>query len=299
MNDNDPLSADIAVARLKKYIANEEGRILLYDLLINEVENIRTKFNKISNIGLYPNRENLKPKLDYFLENLDILIPLVINGVYWCKQYHHQYFIDVMRRISQPQLSNGSRHDDTVNFEYLPSSLLFYAIGITAVIKQDFELLNLFFNIKIQRIDNNDSESIYLIETLQPNKIPRDIFNEIINQSYKTPVSTYLRLHLRPFFQKIMFNDKEYTNVFDIFEYLISLNYMHLVKSNYSTWAPWGEYKWRNDQYYKTDSFLSTFLNDKKEGIQLAINSGMFDGSTETYDLTNLKLKEFLNQIHI
>ncbi len=123
--------------------------------------------------------------------------------------------------------------------------------------------------------------------------------NEIISKNYRTPLSTFINIKLRPFFHTHIVNDNEYNDLFDTFEYFLSLNYMFIVNNG---WAPWGQFHWRNNGFrrnkksYLNELFIEAEL---KKNDWLPLKSGMFNGNYNKYLETKVKLDDFLKGIHI
>ncbi len=302
-NVNHPLSSDIAIARLKKYIVKDEGKILLHDLIVTQLEDSFEKINAKIDSGLYPNKENLYPFLGYFEKNLDILIALIINGVFWSRQEHEYLFKNILSRFSEtPPSSTGTTYDVTRNFFYFPSLLILYAIGVSAIKTRKFKLLKESFKLKINEHDSEFSEQLIIIDRVNSCLFDKRAMNEIISKNYKTPFSSFLKKTLEPYFKTLFVNDSEYDGCFDIFEYMLSLNYAYYIGEKYGRfWAPWGEFQWKRNGIRKRHSFLDDFLDeaDKQKSHWAPLGSGMFDGEYERYLKTKEKLDEFLSEIHL
>ena len=85
--------------------------------------------------------------------------------------------------------------------------------------------------------------------------------------------------------------------MFDVFEYLISLNYQFLCGSEaINNWAPWGEYKWRRKLKDDTIANFDAEADAEKDNW-LPIRTGMFNGEYEKYKDVRFKLHEHLKQI--
>lgn len=287
IGDNHPINVDIAVARLKKYIVREEGKILLHDLIFNEQEIVYQKIQQIKDFHIYPD-PGLQPRLQYYEQTLELLLPLCVNGIFWSKPEHEQYFINILSRLSEPIInSEGRFYEDTRWFHYYPSMILMYAMGITAIKTNRFSILKEIFQIKIADSSHN-SRKMFLIEKANPCGISRDIINQIINQSWYTPLSVVLSQKIFPYFSQIIYNKTDFEDIFDIFEYFISLNFLDLIDNRYGNdWVPWGRFKYRNnyrateDNYYPLKTFFD--LADKEKDEWGPIKSGMFKGSYAHY----------------
>lgn len=130
------------------------------------------------------------------------------------------------------------------------------------------------------------------------------LMNKILNhgQNYHTPISTYLCKNLKPYFSGFILSDKEFNDIFDVFEYLLALNYVHIVGDKYgSTWAPFGQFQWRKGITSLRDNYFKDFFAEaeKVKSNWKLLESGMFDGSYEKYINAKLKLDEFLKNIHL
>lgn len=302
LNDNHPLNADIAVARLKKYIVREDGKILLHDLLFNEQEIVYRKIQEIKDFHIYPDT-GLQPRLRYYEQILEILLPLVINGVFWSKQEHEQFILNIISRLSEPNSPNGAYYQETRWFHYYPATILLYTLGIAAIKANKFAFLNMLFQTRIDDAENN-SRKIFLIEQVNSGGISTTILNQILNQSKYTPFSNMLCQKIGPLFNQIIYNQNDFEDYFDIFEYFLSLNYSHIVGNKYGNkWVPWGRFKWRNLYRSRADNNfpLKAFFDkgDKEKDEWLPIKNGMFNGSYDHYVSIKKEVDEFLDSFFV
>lgn len=302
INDNHPLNVDIAVARLKKYIVKDEGKILLHDLLFNEQEIVYKKIQEIKDFHIPPHPV-LQPRIKYYEQILDILLPLCINGVFWSKPEHEQFLLNILSRLAEPNTPRDRFYPDCHRFHYYPATILFYALGITALKASKFSFLNELFQVKIDDPDNN-SRKIYLIEQTNLGGISTEVLNQIFNQSNFTPFSDLLSQKIGPLFNQIIYNQNDFEDYFDIFEYFLSLNYSHFVGNKYgSKWVPWGRYKRRNyyrsraDENYPLKAFFDKA--DREKDDWLPIKNGMFNGSYVHYVEIKKEVDEFLNSFFV
>lgn len=304
INDNHPLNADIALARLKKFIVKDENKILLYDLLSTEREASLNKIKLFEDFHIHPDNEHFIPLMAKYESSIEILLKLVINGVYWSKTEHRILFQDLISRISEPAQDPQTRfYQETKDFHYYPSMLLLYALGISAIKAQKYELLTSCFQLKIAERKSEHAEKNFLIQQTNAWLIDPKIMNAILKANYKTPLSTYVNQFLRPYFNELIVNDQEFNDIFDIFEYLLGWYYLFLHGEIVGyDWVPYGQYKWRSySGFRKTSSFFDEFFleaeNQKSEW--LPIKSGMFGGNYEKYLEIKVSLDKFLTGFHL
>jgi len=302
VNDTHPLNKDIAVTRLKKYIAKDEGKILLHDLLVSEQENAYKSIFSITDFSI-SSYSQLLQRLNYYEHSIDMILALVINGVYWCNPKHEQYFINLLSRLSEPPKISGSFNDTARNCHYYPALLLFYAMGIIAIKTNKFSLLNKLFRIKISEHNSEHSAKLNFLDKVNSCLIDNDIFNKTIEQNYKTPISTYVNQKLQPLLSHIIYSKADFNDVFKIFEYLLSLNYLNIVGEKYGdVWTPWGEFMWRGRLWnLNEDTMYKDFFSkaDIEKDNWQPIKDGMFDKSYDVYVETKTKVDEFLRKLPI
>lgn len=301
INNNHPITADIAVARLKKYIVREDGRILLHDLLHSEQESALKRIQKAANNSHQTTPEDILPFIHHYENNLEILIPLLIHGTIWAKPEHEDFLLNIIKRFgSQTYDPNNSFNSTIKAFHYYPVLLLIYALGITAVHKKNYSLLTKLFQLKIPQDSSDETNYIHLIERFHPQMILSKDFNLIINQKYKTPISTYTNYKLSPYFESVIFNKTNYEETIDLFEYLISINYLHLASDSCGGYGfPLGQYIWRHQHHCKRRDYLpSQFLSlsEVEKETWAPLKYGMFDGSFYTFKNLRNQIDEIISE---
>jgi hypothetical protein len=303
INDNHPLNADIALARLKKFIVKEEYLILLHDLIMSEQESTSNKIKQFEDFTLYPDHGQLFPQFARYESSLEILLKLVINGVYWSKPEHRILFQNLISRISEPVPDPlGRVYQVSQDLHFYPSLLLVYALGISSIKAQKFEILTTCFQLKISERASENSEKLFLIQQTNAWLVDPKILNQIFSTNLKTPMSSHVNQILRPYFKELIINDQEYNDIFDIFEYMLGLNYLYLIGDKYgSDWAPYGQYKWRSFSGFRKNSLFFEFFNEAVilRASWLPIKSGMFGGDFDKYLELKTKLDKFLTGFHL
>jgi len=300
INENHPLNSDIALARLKKFIVKDEYKILLHDLILNEQFEAINKIKQIEDFSIYPDHKNLFPQLSKYEASVEILVKFAVNGVFWSKPEHNTIFQELIRRIAEPAADPpGKYYQETMNLHYYPSLLLFYSAGISALKGQKFEYLASIFKLKTAERKSENSVKFYLIKFTNAWLIQPDIMNKILNHNYKTPLSTYVNGILGPYFKDLITNEQDFNDLFDIFEYILCLQFIHLLERS---GAPYGQFQWRRLSGYRTNGTL--FQDFFSEGeIQKdnwpPIMAGLFGGKFETYQNIKNKLDKYLATIYL
>lgn len=302
LNDNHPLNASIAVERLKRYIVKNEGKIQLYDLLHNEQENAYNIIQQKKDYNQYPTKELFKKLMKEHESAIEILLPLVINGVYWCEPNQESIFFEIIKRIAEPiQQELHSSYEMTRKLHYYPSILIFYAMGICALEREKYSFLRKLFGIKVSENNNEYSQKIYIIGKLNSCLFKAQDINELFNINRHTPFSNLLCDKIYPLFKKYITNEEHFKEKFDIFEYYISLNYLYIVKPEY-IWVPWGQYVYRRRQYIRTNDSQWTDWQKRAEVEKenwAPIKAGMFGGNYSEFKTTKEKVETFIKKLNI
>ena len=156
---------------------------------------------------------------------------------------------------------------------------------------------------KISEHDSEHSAKLFFIDKVNSCLIDNDKFNKIIEQNYKTSISTYINQKLQPLLSHIIYSKADFNDMFKIFEYLLSLNYLNIVGEKYGdVWTPWGEFMWRGRLWnLNEDTMYKAFFSEadiEKDNWQ-PIKDGMFDKSYDVYVETKTKVDEFLRKLPI
>lgn len=299
LEGNHPLSKDIAVERLKRYIVKPEKIILYNDLFENEVERAYNKIVQDYNFPL--NYQTFNKCLIRRLNAIDTLLPMCITVVRWSKPVHEQAIFDMLTRFAEFPIKRGGGYQmETVKLHYLSGLLLMYTIGISCIKYEKYSFLNNILHISARDSIHDNKTNITAI--IHPILFERNTANKCIWRENKyTPISTLIHNKIRNLFNSILRDDLDFNVTFDIFEYLYSLNYLYLNGEIFgSVWVPWGEYKWRAVSYMRiTNNPFNDFFSkaDKLQDNWLPLKGNMFDGKYSTYIETKKKVDEFLQKI--
>lgn len=306
VNASNPMNKDIVIARAKKYLKDSSSLIDLEELVEEEVKKAYKKINDKARYDVHFDKKTF----DYFNEihsdAISVLQPLLMNIARWSDTDYHNIIISAIQKLATPPYQNGKGfYDNTVRLHYLSTTLLFYSVGITALVYKKYKLLDKLFKIKIP--DNKFSRSYerLLIKNANGELINKEEFNTILGTRNFTPFSDFLCRTIYIQFRESLINEEEYESYFDIFEYLLSLYYWIQIKPVVFDHkrTSYGSYKWRRlrESYTDTETIYKDFFNEA-EVIQdnwLPIKQGMFDGSFDKYVKIKNEVEEFLKKIHL
>lgn len=285
-NNTHPLSSQVALQRIKKYLSKEEYIIQLHDLLYNITDDFLNKIKAVS-LSSTPTIELMKEVRDQYLNRLDLMVSVIAVSAYWAKPYHYNIIINVIKRVaSAAENMNTSSYKVWGEIIYLPSLVIRYVCALSCIAGNNFKLLYLMSTLQIQTknklepfVKLSDAESV----------IERDHLNKMENVRYHLPMSELVFKFIRPSFKDLIPIESDYDAFFDYYEFINALNYM-----NYSEhgWYPMGRFAYKDRNI--TETILKRAEKEKSE-FEL-IRAGFFNSYEklkEDFD----KFNEYLRSI--
>ena len=259
----DPLSAQVAVARLKKYLSAETYKISLSDLLSTEAERVRramagTRFS----VQISPNSlsgSTILGRMQAYEAELNVLLPLLICGAYWAKPEQWRPLLRSFKRIAD---QSGAERWIVVllKLQRYPAQVLMYGMGLAALANSNYPFLKALLDQAI-RVDSHKPEQ-YTAAALHNQAILTWEEQRLLpgREREHTPLSNHLFEILREPLREYLPDDNAYEATFDWFEYLICLAHidqqvtrpqLQEEKSKnpeFYLWAPAGRFCWKGEE---------------------------------------------------
>jgi hypothetical protein len=268
-----PLSKELNVSRFKKYISSEIYRVQLNDLLAEELASAFNKINNDVDISK-PTFDNIKANLDFYLLSIDTLVALLIEGVYWGKELHHDIWLNGIIKIAYPK-QKATSYWLWGTLQYFPSVILIYSVGITALLRKDFLLLGKLFGIKTINKGSQDRKSI-IYNSNPGSLIEPDDLNKALKKNHYVPMNELIYHSLLPAFDALVPTEEEYDDLFDYYEIIQALFYL---KMEGLPGFPVGRFKWRRYPFQLFDQ-LHKAIQEQKSDHEL-IKCGLFSSYEE------------------
>ena len=196
-----PLSTEIAVASLKRYISESRYRIQLSELIKNTVEQV-VEETPISNSNI--DSEYVRR----YEEPCSTLLAMALGGGSWAEEDHEQVWQQALERLSS-RWSNAIGDEPILNeIQRYPATLLLYALGLGAVEANRLRFLGRMLETPIRIGSSNDLPAVQIL------RLPSSLSGRI----------NYIHDKLRPYAKSIIPSDERYTLMFDKLEILMSLS---------------------------------------------------------------------------
>ena len=287
-----PLSVDVAVTKLKRYMPEPRYRIQLSDLIEETVQEV---VEKTSHDGFSPSDPNLDPdaiarRMQAYEAACAKLTATAMVGGAWAEREHYPVWHRALERLSSVRTIVGvATYDIWRGFERYPGTLLLYALGIGAIDRNRLEFLQSLFSVKSRR---DGGEEMAAIATLAPcvllpwggEKELRDLGRS------RTPLNCWVEDCLRKQARNAFPDEGRFIANFDKLEILLALGSQGTVTGLMGDWSPIGCFYWRGEI---RDRFLAEIRRslDEEQADSPFIRSGIL-GKTPEDGLTRIKVLE-------
>jgi SIR2-like domain len=279
-----PLSKQMAVATVKRYLAESRDRIRLRDLLCDEVRRVHVKLSEENFSCRAPIRTHgdLKNRMQAYELTIDTLLSMLVAGVCHGAKAHRPVWIQTLERIA--------RHaDDLVGdqrwaqFGQYPVFLLVYGCGVAAVASGRYATLA---SILLRgRSTIGGREKNLWFNAASPDAFP--LYDASASELYKNSrppvfaVSRHIQELLRPVLADYVSSERQYLKAFVHFEYIAALVFGHFYDEEHpgpgAPWVPLGRFC---EQYKTLFSELGADIEQHGERWPL-LRAGAFNGSLE------------------
>ncbi len=216
-----PLTEQVAIRRVKKYVADPGSRVLLHDL-VHELAG--STLNSIRfDLSRSPTTESVMSNMEMCLLQIRPLSATMAQGTYWSDLNQYPIWQNVVLMaldLRKKFITNSWSDWDSIL--RLPALVLRYTMGIAYVANKKWDLLKLLHQVSVK--ENNQSRNI--IRLTDPMVVINKKYLYASGYKYKTPMSKKLFEYLHPLFESILPTSDLYTETFDLYELISALMYM-------------------------------------------------------------------------
>lgn len=298
-----PISTQVAVVTLKRYLSEDKYRIQLRDFLISEAEQARSAIDAaFAHVeGVSPDQQSVQDLMKRLEGGCEKLVHLFSNGSFYATREQAKAFFDAFDLIVVKAQSSGG-FNVWIDLRRYPALLLAYAAGITAIASENYAVLCEIAS-RPSFIKHDDDKSVPApIRIHVHNVIDREVARQMIPgmERHLTPVSNYLFDVLRGPLNRLVPDETQYERRFDDFEYLWCLLHVDAEKQrgSDSIWTPYGAFCWR-----RTDHHGEWFKDQAKKAAEQSdkswppLKGGLFGGSIERLSEAFNKAQPLLDNI--
>jgi len=141
----DPRSPRLAVSTMKKYLSESRHRIQLEDLVMNELRLVakNTSQDVFPLDSPEPTKETYVERVQQMEVKCQKLVPMIATGVYWGSATENRLWKRCIVSLAKSKLTPGTQYRYWSDLRYYPATLLFYAVGLSALVKGRYDVLKL------------------------------------------------------------------------------------------------------------------------------------------------------------
>jgi len=240
-----PITKAIAVAAVKRYVANLESRIRLHDLVMQEVEQVRARAVEIIPRA-EPTEERFKTALAQLEAATETLAEMVAVGVHWGDREHRALWRKAIERLASIPRADGAVYDVWDKLRKYPAQLVFYAAGIAALgLKETLASLLLEPRIHQDFEETKPITTALHVYAAVDHSVARAFLKSPQGTMYHTPVSDHIAEVVRKIVQDLIPEDRDYYDGFDRFELLVALGAVYADGGSGTGHFPLGRVTWR------------------------------------------------------
>ncbi len=298
-----PLSTEIAVSLVKKYLSDPLHHIRLHDLIHEETEKVYREIisDRFPLTNVEVTKEFFQKRMHEYETITEILLKMFSTISYFGQKEHSYLLTKVLNRLSSLPRERDTGIVPLIKLQYYPSLLLLYAGAISAL------AANKYSNLRAILLDSQYRNPLLgekkpLISKVYTWAVFSDGWHKMVpleNAEIKyTPVSEYLNEILYEYLADYLPDRQEFNEIFDLFEYILSLTYIDLTGN---IRAPYGFFAWRYKDYEEDkrksplDEFIGQVIQQRSEAEILKV--GFFKGSVEKFKEIVEKYKSRLKEV--
>jgi hypothetical protein len=256
----DPLSASVAITRLKKYLSADTYRINLSDLVSNETERTYRAITDSRFSVQTPHNltgEAILKRMQLYEAELGVLLAMEVCGAYWASQTQRDIFLKSFKRTAD-QSGPDAGKVIWLSLRRYPALVLMYGMGLGALAHSDYRFLKVLFDLNL-RVDSYKPDEPTASTLYDQKVLGRDAQKILPGREREyTPLSNHLFEALREPLRDYLPDDALYEATFDWLEFLLCLTHIDLQVTrsqlredkakdpDFYYWAPAGRFLWKS-----------------------------------------------------
>jgi SIR2-like domain len=255
----DPLSASVAIARLKKYLSADAYRISLSDLVSTETERAHSAITDSRFSLQSPHNltgETILKRMQLYEAELGVLLAMQVCGAYWASQTQGDIFLKSFKRIAD---QSGPEAGKVIwlGLRRYPALVLLYGMGLGALANSNYRFLKKCLDLSL-RVDSYKPDEPTATTLHNQNVLAMDAQKVLPGREREhTPLSNHLFEVLREPLREYLSDDAMYEATFDWLEFLFCLAHIDLQVTrsqlredkakdpDFHYWAPAGRFCWK------------------------------------------------------
>ena len=241
-----PLSTEVAITSLKRYMSESRFRIQLSDLLEETVKRVieRTSTQDFNMNEPYESRETVTARVLAYEAACSTLLSMAVVGGRWANEDQWSDWQRALVSLSSVRWE-GSYREFWLELHRYPATLLLYALGLAAVAFDRLDFLSEMFSAPIRQ---SDGQTWPAVEWLPYSVVAKQDWKNLLTgmERKRAPLNDWMFKVMRQHTKSLIPDEQQYSLLFDKLEILIALGCaFHWSKSYETYFAPLGSFRWR------------------------------------------------------
>lgn len=291
-----PVSAQVAVATLKRYLPREEHTIRLHDFVMEETRRVSELLSveHFPTLGVPFSNDEAMKRVQRYEGLTEILRSMFVTGCFWGRKGNEKPWVMSLNKLSELGLKNGTTA--WLQLRKYPALLVLYAGGIASVASGKYET----FAALLTRAQLRENDELPIGVGLNTYEVlDRSTWNKLRGgqQNYLTPLSDHLCSLFEEPLKEYLPTAADYEEAFDRFEYMLGLVCADLGQEReaYRFWGPVGSFGWRHRNEPKKHITVKVESEMAAAGDNWApLRAGLFGGSLERAREIKTKFDQFV-----
>lgn len=291
-----PLSKELAIVTLEKYIAEERYEIPLFNFIMKEANNLTNKLTEFKFPFSPPyDVKELGSGFDRLQAITEMLQALLIHGCFWGKANQTRIWVECIERIVNQASQLNSTEPPGIQYGLFPGLLLLYGGGLASVAAGKYDTLAALLT-KAKSRDNSNKELPLVLIANSRTVLTKQMEEYLFPLDEDTPFNKYLYKKLREPLRAFLPDKNKYDDIFDRYEYLVTLITLDINdKMGLKTPIPGGCYYWRNANLPEQRIIVKLQREMGKESKDwLPFKAGLFDGSSTRFQTLSEKVRQYI-----
>lgn len=240
-----PLSAPLAMAQAKLYLAEPSHLIRLDDLVRRETKELVGVLDRDFRVDA-PKPENtaILGRVERAEAAVARLAAVFAAGGRWGSGEHRRNWKDSLEALARFPSRSGTVYEAWKDLRYYPACLVLYAGGLATLTADNYANLTLLLE-ECMSIENGRKK--LLSRVAAPSGVLRkDWANQAFGTNKPTPMSDRIAAHLAPLITEFAGSAERYEDLFDMFEFLLAMACAdHDTQTETAwPWIPLGRFVW-------------------------------------------------------
>jgi hypothetical protein len=277
-NQPHPLSKQLAIATLKRYLSDKSNKIKLEDLLESETTRLHDFLLSDDSIqGCFASLDVMLKALEKLEMQTEILTEIFINLCKYDRAGEYAYLLtESFKKLVQ--YNRREDHDSIPPLFFYAALFSAYKVGMMALSFHNYMYLSAL--LLYATFKNSEGKEIPVIEVLNVSSIFHDRrqLAKIMNPDGRvyTPAHNYVYQRLFESMKPVFSDEKDFELIYDVYEFLSGMVYIYKINGERADfWAPPSRSGWKWQMVSSAENAVTIYITEIADSL---LAQRFFDG---------------------